>query len=219
MKKRTAHLAFCGVYCILALIALLADFEIFGGGFSTRPFVFYTSLSNMLCSAFMVVSLIRNLRHREVGVFPRCKFLFVVMILLTALVFNLFLNYHSSVIAYFAAYKNALHHLILPVMFVLDWLIFYKRGTVGRYDPALALGIPLLYVIYILLRAFIAKSARISVSVLYPYFFLNVDSLGWLGFLFWMGGLLAMLLFVGYGLHALDRLLFRKSKTPDTNLR
>lgn len=214
MKKRNAHLAFCGIYCILALIGFLADFGVFGGGFTTRPFVFYTSLSNMLCSAFMVVSLIRNLRHREVGVFPRCKFLFVIMILLTAIVFNLFLNYFNSVIAYFAAFKNALYHLILPVMFVLDWFIFYKRGSVKLFDPVLALGIPLVYVIYIMLRAYVVESAGITVSVLYPYFFLNIDRLGWSGFFLWIGILLVMLLVLGYGLYGLDKFFSRKRKTP-----
>lgn len=212
MQKRVVHLAFCGIYCIFALIALLADFGVFGGDFTTRPFVFYTSLSNMLCSSFMVISLISNLAGRKVGVLPRLKFLFVVMILLTAVVFNLFLNYFSSVIAYFAAYKNALYHLILPVMFVLDWILFYKRGTLKRYDPMLALSIPLVYVIYIMVRAHVVKSAGIAVSVLYPYFFLDVGRLGWQGFLLWVGILLATLLLLGYGLYGLDRFFFRKRK-------
>ena len=130
VKKRVAHLVFCSVYCMLALIGLLADFGAFGGGFTTRPFVFYTSLSNMLCSTFMVISLFENLVHRKVGILPLCKFLFVVMILLTAIVFNLLLNSYKSVFAYFAAYKSALYHLVLPVMFFLDWIFFYRRGKV-----------------------------------------------------------------------------------------
>ena len=210
MNKRITHLVFCSVYCVLALIALLADFGVFGGGFTTRPFVFYTSLSNMFCSAFMLISLVGNLAGHNMGIIPRLKFVFVVMILLTAIVFNLFLNYFSSVITYFAAYKNALHHLILPVMFVLDWLIFYKRGAIKRYDPILALSVPLAYVIYIMVRASAVKSAGITVDVLYPYFFLNVDRLGWQGFCLWVAILLAMLVFLGYGLYALDRFLARR---------
>lgn len=214
MIKRATHLIFCAVYCVLALIACLADFGVFGEGFTTRPFVFYTSISNMLCSAFMVISLIRNLVRKEVGVYSLPKFLFVVMILLTAIVFNLLLNYFNSVVAYFAAYKNALYHLILPVLFVLDWVIFYERGSVKLLYPVLALAIPLAYVVYIMLRAWIVSAAEISVEVLYPYFFMNIDRLGWPGFLLWMGILLVMLLLLGYGLYALDRLLSRKRITP-----
>lgn len=219
MKNRSAHLIFCVIYCILALIALLTDFGVFAGRFTTRPFVFYTSLSNMLCSTFMVVSLIRNFRYREVGVFPRCKFLFVVMILLTAIAFNLLLNPYGSIIAYFAAYKSALHHLILPAMFCLDWILFYKRGTVKLYDPSLALGIPSLYVIYILVRGVIVKSTGITVNVLYPYFFLDLDRLGWQGFLSWTAKLLALLLLLGYGLYGLDRCFSRRRKPSGADQR
>lgn len=212
MKKRVAHLIFCVIYCIFALIGLLADFGAFRGNFTTRPFVFYTSLSNMLCSAFMVFSLIRNIRRGEMAFWPLGKFVFVVMILLTAIVFNLFLNSYSSVIAFFAAFKNALYHLILPVMFFLDWIFFYKKGTVKLYEPLLALIPPLVYVIYILFRADVVRFGGLTVSVLYPYFFLNVDQLGWRGFLLWTGFLLVMLLLLAYGLYGLDRLMSPKRK-------
>lgn len=218
MKKRVAHVVFCVIYCIFALVGLLADFGAFSGNFTTRPFVFYTSLSNMLCSTFMVFSLIRNLRRGEMELWPLGKFVFVVMILLTAIVFNLFLNSYSSVIAYFAAYKNALYHLILPLMFFLDWLIFYKRGTVKLHDPLFALIIPLVYVIYIILRACVIRFGRLTVSVLYPYFFLDVDRLGWHGVVLWIGILLAMLLLLGYGLYGMDRCLSSKRKSAGTGI-
>lgn len=213
MRKRVAHLIFCCLYCVLAIIACLADFGLLGESFTTRPFVFYTSISNMLCSGFMVVSLVGNLAHRKVGIYPMWKFFFVIMILLTAIVFNLLLNYFNSVVAYFAAYKNALYHLILPVLFVLDWVAFYERGRVKPLYPVLALLIPLGYVVYILLRAWIVTATGITVEVLYPYFFMNVDRLGWPGFLLWMGILLVMLLLLGYGLYVLDRLFSGKQKT------
>lgn len=223
MKKRVAQLAFYGVYCVLALIGLLLDFGVFGGGISTRPFVYYTSLSNMLCSAFIAISLVRTLAHREVESWQRGKYVFVVMILVTAIVYNLLLNPYSSLLAYFSSVKNALYHLVLPVMFVLDWIFFYRRGTVKPHDPLVAAIIPLVYVIYILVRAFAVKSAGITVSVLYPYFFLNVDRLGWHSFILWMGALLVMLLLLGYGLYGLDRLLnrktLRKKKIPETSAR
>ena len=210
VKKRTAQLIFYGVYCILALIGLLLDFGAFGGGFTTRPFVYYTSLSNMLCSGFTVISLIRKLGNRESELWPMGKYIFVVMILVTAIVYNLLLNSYSSVAAYFASTKNVLYHLILPIMFVLDWFVFYKRGRVKPLWPLVALVIPLAYVIYILARAAVVSAAGMTVSVLYPYFFLNVDRLGWGGFLLWMGILLVMLLLLGYGLYGLDRFMSRK---------
>lgn len=65
MKKRTAHLFFSIVYCVLGLIGLLLDFKLLSGSPTARPFVFYTSWSNMLCSGFMLASLLRNIRQKE----------------------------------------------------------------------------------------------------------------------------------------------------------
>lgn len=210
MKKKTLQTAFYCVYCALAVVGFALDFGIFSGKLTGRPFVFYTSLSNMVCSGFMFALLFRRIRTGEEAPWPRAKFVFMIMILITAIVFNFLLNYHQSVAAYFSNLKNCLYHLILPAMFFLDWLLFYKRGSVKPVYPVLAIVPPLAYVVYILLRAVIADSMGIAVSVRYPYFFLNVDSLGWLGFTRWMVILLAGLLALGYTLYALDHLLRKR---------
>ena len=213
MAKKIGRLWFYGVYCILALVGLLADFGVFSGRLRTEPFVYYTSLSNMVCSVFMAISLVRCLQNRDNtgGFAPICKYFFVVMILITAIVYNLLLNPYRSWNAYFTNVKNSLYHLVLPVMFLLDWLLFYRRRSLKLWQPLCALLIPLSYIVYILVRAAVVKAARLSVSVLYPYFFLNVDRLGWLGFLRWMGILLLSLVAMNYGLYALDRIHFKKA--------
>ena len=212
MKKRKIHLLFYAVYCLLGLAALTMDFGVFSGAIVTKPFVYYTSISNMLCTGFMMAAFVRSLQHGDDEPWDRCKFLFVVMILLTAIVYNLLLNSYDSMIAYFAAVKNALHHLILPVLFFLDWIIFYKRGKTKPLYPVLAVGIPMVYVAYILLRGVIVRATGTTVAILYPYFFLNIDSLGWQAFAMWMAILLVALLLLGYTLYGLDRLLCRKAK-------
>ena len=213
MKKRTAKLCFYSTYCVLALVGTLLDFGVFTGKISTRPLVYYTSLSNMVCSIFMLISLVRCIRNIEQnhGVMSFCKYTFVIMILLTAIVYNVLLNRYNSLIAYFADIKNSLYHFILPILFFLDWILFYRRGMVKWLYPLAALAFPLVYVLYIIIRAAVVNTAGIAVSVLYPYFFLNVEKLGWFGFGLWMGILLIGLIILGYGLYALDRLLCRRS--------
>lgn len=213
MKKRAAQLCFYSVYCLLALLGALIDFGIFAGKFSTRPFVYYTSLSNMVCGVFMLISFVRSARKKDYdhGLMPFCKYIFVIMILLTALAYNLLLNRYNSLNAYFADIKNCLYHLILPVMFFVDWLVFYRRGTVKWLYPLAALAIPVVYVIYILARAAVVNAAGRTLAIAYPYFFLNVERLGWSGFGLWMATLLIGLIVLGYGLYTLDRLLCRKA--------
>lgn len=210
MKKRVFRTGFLCLYGILAVVAFVMDFNLFSGEISQRPFVYYTSLSNMACSAFMLAALLRHLGKDKGEPWSQCKFVFTVMILLTALVYNLLLNSHRSLIGYFADVKNALHHLILPVMFVLDWFLFYRRGIMKSWQPLLAVVPPMVYAIYILVRAAVLKASGIKANILYPYFFLNLDRLGWSGIACWMGILLVVILALGYGLYALDKRLRKK---------
>lgn len=212
--KRAPQLAFYGIYCILGVYCMLIDFGAFRGRFSAEPFVYYTSLSNMVCIGFTLLCFLHQLLHsKEPRDFaPRLKYALVVMILITAIVYNLLLSKYTSLAAYFTPTKNGLYHLLLPVGFFLDWLIFYGHGRIKARDPLLAVGIPLLYVIYILLRAAIVRTNGIYARTLYPYFFMNIDTLGWEGFLLWMGILLAGVLALGYGLYAIDRLILKVTR-------
>ena len=68
---------------------------------------------------------------------------------------------------------------------------------------------PLIYIIFILARAaIIGKRAG---SLLYPYFFLDISVLGWLGFLKWIFILLVVFLIIGYALFVLDNIKSKKS--------
>lgn len=209
--KRAAKIVFYLVYCALGIYCILLDFGYPKVRFKWEPFVYYTSLSNMLCIGFSFLSLVWAIFSRR-DFAPRVKFAFSVMIAVTAIVYNLFLNGYTSIGAYFAATKNGLYHLLLPLFFCLDWLIFYGRGRVKPFDPLLAATIPLAYVIYILVRAEVVLKIGRYVRVRYPYFFLNVDILGWDGLALWLCGLLAGVLALGYGFFGLDRSFCRSTR-------
>ena len=210
--KRAAKIVFYLVYCALGIYCILLDFGYPKVRFKWEPFVYYTSLSNMLCIGFTFLSLVWAFFSKRAFA-PRVKFAFSVMIAVTAIVYNLFLNGYTSIAAYFAATKNGLYHLLLPLFFCLDWLIFYGRGRVKPFDPLLAATIPLAYVIYILVRAEVVLKIGRYVRVRYPYFFLNVDILGWDGLAMWLGALLIGVLALGYVLYTLDRLLSRRPRS------
>jgi len=209
--KRAAKIVFYLLYCALGIYCILLDFGYPKARFKWEPFVYYTSLSNMLCIGFTFFSLVWAFFSKS-DFAPRIKFTFSVMIAVTAVVYNLFLNGYTSAAAYFAATKNGLYHLLLPLAFCLDWLIFYDRGRVKPFDPLLAATVPLAYVVYILVRAEVVLKIGRYVRVRYPYFFLNADILGWDGLALWLCGLLIGVLGLGYGLYALDRHLSRHSR-------
>jgi hypothetical protein len=85
---------------------------------------------------------------------------------------------------------DVLLHSIVPVGYVVYWLLFAPRAGLGWKDSATWLIYPGVYLVYIL--------ARGAVSGLYPYPFVDVNVLGYGGVLARAG--LLLLVFLGMGL-------------------
>ena len=85
---------------------------------------------------------------------------------------------------------DVLLHSIVPVGYVVYWLLFAPRAGLSWKDSATWLIYPGVYLVYIL--------ARGAVSGLYPYPFVDVNVLGYSGVLARAG--LLLLVFLGMGL-------------------
>jgi hypothetical protein len=85
---------------------------------------------------------------------------------------------------------DVLLHSIIPVGYMLYWLLFAPRAGLSWRDAVIWLGYPGVYLVYTL--------ARGAVSGLYPYPFLDVKVLGYAGALTRAAGFL--LVFLGMGL-------------------
>jgi hypothetical protein len=85
---------------------------------------------------------------------------------------------------------DVLLHSILPVGYVLYWLLFAPRAGLSWRDAVTWLTYPGVYLVYIL--------ARGAVSGLYPYPFVDVKVLGYAGVLARSAGFLVV--FLGMGL-------------------
>ena len=77
---------------------------------------------------------------------------------------------------------------------------------------------PLIYVIYILIRAGILKAIGHSNTLLYPYFFLDLDTLGVGGFIGWIVALVLIFVAIGYLFYLADRFAFRKKLNQNTKI-
>ena len=209
IPKRIPQLIFQTAYCVLALIGILCSLGFFNRDFNEEFFVYYTNQSNYICAGVIFASLLGTYRKAVWGeegyctTAPTFTFLSAVLILVTFLVYNLLLA-DQTPLEYFTSLSNVLMHCILPVLFLLHWILFYEHGNMRWYHPLLCAVMPLVYVVFILLRAPIAKGN--PCTVVYPYFFLDVDALGIGGFLGWLGILLVGLMALGYLIYGLDRL-------------
>lgn len=218
IKNRTAQLVYQTVYLTLGFVGTVASLGIFDNVHMIRWdfYVHFTNISNFLCIGVMLVALIQTAKKKEdsfVCAVPILKFIGMLGILLTFLVFNIMLagaegrdpqaNWRVGSLCF---------HVVLPVMYIADWFVFYERKRVKWYYPIASMAFPLVYVIFLLIQAMILKfdsSIMIPTTttpLIYPYFFVNLDTQGVSGVLMWIGVLSLAFVGVGYLFFGLDRL-------------
>jgi cytochrome c oxidase assembly factor CtaG len=97
-------------------------------------------------------------------------------------------------------------------MYIADWFLFYERKKVKWYYPVASIAFPLVYAIFLLIQAIVLKFdssiliPTTTTPLIYPYFFVNLDTQGVGGVLMWIGILSAAFIAVGYLFFGLDKL-------------
>ena len=102
-------------------------------------------------------------------------------------------------------------------MYIIHWVLFYERKKVKWNYPLLSILFPLVYVVFIFIQAAILKFdtsiliPNSTTPLIYPYFFLNIETQG-IKVLIWIFALLAGFVGLGYGFYGLDKVIKTKSK-------
>ena len=224
IKNRTAQLIFYTIYCTLGLVGCVATTGILDDINTIRWdfYVHFTNISNFLCIGVMLACLIQTARKKEdsyVKTAPVLKFISMLGILLTFLVFNIMLagaagrdpqaNWRIGSLTF---------HVVLPIMYVADWFLFRERKKCKWYYPLVSVAFPIGYIIFLLIHAIILKFdssiliPTTTTPLIYPYFFVNLDNLGVTGVLTWIGILSAAFVAVGFVFFGIDHLGKKKLK-------
>ena len=218
IKNRTTQLIFQTIYCTLGLVGCIACLGIFDDIKNIRWdfYVHFTNISNFLCIGVMVTAFVQTIRKKDnsyVSAVPMLKFIGVLGILLTFLVFNIMLagqegrnpqlNWRIG---------SLLFHVVLPIMYIADWFLFYERKKCQWYYPLASIGFPLAYAVFLLIQALILNFdtsiliPTTTTPLIYPYFFVNIDTQGVDGVLMWVGILAVGFAAMGYMFFGLDKL-------------
>lgn len=209
IKNRTAQLIFLTVYCTIGLIGTIASLGFFDYTYRSDWYVHFTNLSNYICIGIVFAELVQTVKKKTdsyITVCPTFKFIGILMILLTFFAFNILLASAPDRLPELNFKVNSItFHIVLPVLYVADWFLFYERKKVKWYAPLLSTIAPLVYVVFIFTRAWILDFNP-DVPFLYPYFFLNLDTLGVAGVTKWVLILFSAFIAVGYILFAVDKL-------------
>ena len=218
IKNRTTQLIFQTIYCTLGIVGCIASLGIFDNINMIRWdfYVHFTNISNYLCLGVMIASLIQTAKKKEdsyVTAAPMLKFIGMLGILLTFLVFNIMLagaadrdpqlNWRIGSLTF---------HVVLPIMYIADWFLFYERKKCKWFYPIASISFPLGYVIFLLIQAIVLKFDTTilipgsTTPLIYPYFFVNLGTQGASGVLMWIVILAFAFVAVGYIFFGLDRL-------------
>ena len=217
IKNRTIQLIYQTVYCTIGIIGSVASLGIFDdiSNFRWDFYVHFTNISNFFCLGVMITALIQTIKKKEdsyVSACPSLKFMGITGILLTFLVFNILLagaegrdpqlNWRIGSISF---------HVVLPILYILHWVLFYERGKVKWTYPLKSILFPLCYVIFLLIQATILqfntdiKIPTGNTPLIYPYFFINIETQGPMVIL-WILALLVGFVALGYGFYGLDKI-------------
>ena len=221
IKNRTTQLIFQTIYCTLGFVGIVSTFGIFDDITSFRWdfYVHFTNISNFLCIGIMFAALVQTAKKKEnsfVTTAPLLKFIGMLGILLTFLVFNILLagkrdpqlNWRVGSLTF---------HVVLPIMYVLHWFLFYERKKCKWYYPLASISFPLAYLIFIFTQAAIMKfdtSILIpgtETPLIYPYFFVNLETQGVAGVAKWIVILLSAFVVVGFVFFGIDKIGKKKS--------
>lgn len=217
MKNRTVQLIFQSFYCALAVVAAVASVGFFDMIFRWDFYIYFTNISSYLCFIIGFIELWQTARKKEdsfVTVLPLLKFITMLGTILTFLVFNLLLaNDPNRDPAENYKVACVLCHIVLPIMYTADWLLFYERGNVQKTWPALSALFPLSYLLFVFIHGAVLRFDSTILNytgsdpLIFPYFFLNPARVGFGGVLLWCVMLLAAFLAGGFIFMAVDHLL------------
>lgn len=220
IKNKHALLIYRGFLVLLAIYGILATAGVFKGSLSPVVFVFYTVQSNALVALLFFYLFIRGaLQFSKGGYTPsaallRVKGAVTLCITVTFLIFWALLapNFFQMTEGdnYLLSFNNNVVHTIVPLMTILDWVLFDEKGVFKKYDPLLWLITPVVYFLFAVIRAEIGGLIE-AVNSRYPYFFIDFDIYGYKVFYY----VLAIILFfttLGYLILLIDRKCFKKYK-------
>lgn len=145
-NNKIAQIVYRTIYITLGFIGIIGSFGYFNRSFNQDFYVMYTNLSNYFCIGVTLYLLINNIRNKDENKISTSmsiiRFISVIMILVTFFVYNILLAKDKTISDYFFSISNLIMHLILPLMFLVDWILFNNHNNAN--------GITLFYQLYFL---------------------------------------------------------------------
>lgn len=206
VKNRIFNLSYKLVLIVFGITGVALSLGIHQGQFNLRALTYFTVLSNLLCVVYFILGLIyliRNIDDRKKTTwFPGLKGIAMMCITVTLLVAHFLLGARFTM-GNASGISLLIAHYIVPLMVILDWLLFDKKGLIRATSPLIWTIAPLLYFAYTVLDAHTGQGHR------YPYPFLDASTLGWSRVSLTVLALVIFFVVLGYVYFAIDRVAMK----------
>ncbi|MGX7419810.1 Pr6Pr family membrane protein [Carnobacterium gallinarum] len=173
---------------------------------------FYTILSNLVCFIYYFYLEIQSIRGFPYQETSRMKGAITMCITVTLVVYHFLLvpnAFEMNPEYTIFSLGNLIVHYIVPILVLLDWLLFDKKGVGKVNDPILWLLLPFSYFLAVFMRALILKTPLVGKS-LYPYYFMDSQQIGTAGVAITIIFLVLLFLCIGYCIFGVDLVLSKR---------
>ena len=196
-------------FIIVILYILVASYGCYSAWkYGSHFLLYFTNLGNLYCLGLMTNELVRLIRRKPISLpLLQWEFAGLIAIIVISVVYNLLLGDPTSA-AYWANKPSVCLHLITPVLYTLYILTTrpIRKVSVGGIQCSILL--PYLYVAFIFARHLITGDNW------FPYFFLDINRIGWGGALCWVIGLTVIFVLVGFIFIYIGRRRTRIARRP-----
>lgn len=135
-----------------------------------------------------------------------------ILIFVTFVVYNMWLADYSLNNYFFSLY-NMLFHVVLPIWFIIFALSLTPK--ISLFTPIYAFIVQSVYILFVFVRSLIIKGA--PARIIYPYFFLNFETLGFWGSIKWLAYMFVLTCACGYGLILINKLIWMIKSRKNLN--
>jgi hypothetical protein len=104
--------------------------------------------------------------------------------------------------------EDVIIHYVTPVVVLLDYAWFDEKGKFKAIDSVTNLLSLFIYVLYLVVYVFFGGRFHTGgTTSMYPYFFLNIEYVGFQPFIFICLAIVAMVIFIGWVVYMVDQLV------------
>ena len=160
-------------------------------GIKKEMFVYYTNLSNMAVLLYHVMLFVSSF-YRQSTLYavlsaPVIRLSVTLMILITFVIYHFILRSADKILnlkkgvsaekPFSKKFANLCVHYLVPLFTLAEWIIVAEKSSLRISDGAVWVICPLIYLIFIMLRAKLFGNIG-DKDTRFPYFFLDVDAIG-----------------------------------------